>query len=410
MESALEEYTRMEIKSRVLTTLAAAVVVVAACSSSSASTAPSAAPSQAASQAPSQAASQAPSAAPSAAAVDWKTATSAGDGGVDAVCAAGKAEGQLNLIATPDDWANYGQMMKDFNAKTGIGITSAQPDADSQTEIDAAKQLAGTGRQPDIFDLGTVVALAHTDMYAPYQVATWKDIPDANKEATGLWTNNYTGFATIGYDASLGDIQKVADLADPKYKGKVALNGDPLKASAGFNGVVLAALANGGSADNIQPGIDFFKKLAESGNLIPVDPNPGTIAGGTTPIVIDWTYNNGAQIAPLAKAGVTWKVVVPSDAPPVAAFYNSAINKDAAHPAAARCWMEYIFSDAGQNTWLKGFAIPVRVAAMTTAGTLDKDAQAALNPPSTTPVMLTPAQIDAAKAILTTQWKFIAIK
>ena len=70
-------------------------------------------------------------------------------------------------------------------------------------------------------------------------------------------------------------------------------------------------------------------------------------------------------------------VVVPSDAAPVAAYYNSAINKDAAHPAAARCWIEYVFSDAGQNTWLKGFALPVRLAAMQTAGTADKDALAA---------------------------------
>jgi putative spermidine/putrescine transport system substrate-binding protein len=231
-----------------------------------------------------------------------------------------------------------------------------------------------------------------------------------NKEAAGLWTNNYSGFSTIGYDASLGTITKVADLADPKYKGKVALNGDPLKASAGFNGVVLASLANGGSADNIQPGVDFMKKLADMGNLLPVDPNPASIASGQTPIVIDWTYNNGAQIAPLAKTGVTWKVVIPSDAPPVASFYNSSINKDAPHPAAARCWMEYIFSDAGQNTWLKGFAIPVRIAAMQTAGTVDQAAFAALNPPATAPVMLTAAQIDAAKKVLTDQWKFITIK
>jgi len=407
----------MEMKSRVLTTLAAAVVIVAACSGSSATTAPTTAPSTAASMAPSMAPSQSASMAPesmapsaSAAAVDWKTATSAGTGGVDAVCAAGKAEGKLNIIATPDDWANYGQIIKDFSAKYGISIQSDQPDADSQTEIDTAKQLAGTGRQPDVFDLGTVVALAHLDMYAPYQVAAWKDIPDVNKEATGLWVNNYSGFETIGYDSSLGDIQKVADLADPKYKGKVALNGDPLKASAGFNGVVLAAVANGGSADNIQPGIDFMKKLATMGNLLPVDPNPATIASGQTPIVIDWTYNNGAQIDPLSKKGVTWKVVVPSDGPPVAAFYNSTINKDAAHPAAARCWMEYVFSDAGQNAWLKGFAIPVRIAAMQTAGTTDKAAFAALNPPTTAPVMLTPAQIDAAKVLLTAQWKFITIK
>ena len=336
-----------------------AAIVLTACSSTGASSAPASA------GAPSAAAPSAPaaSAAAPSAAVAAKDAKSAADmGGVDAVCAAGKAEGQVNLIATPPDWANYGQMITDFQTKTGIKVQSDQPDVDSQAEINTAQQLAGTGRQPDIFDLGSVVASAHTDMFAPYQVATWADIPAGNKEATGLWTNNYTGFVTIGYDASLGDIQKIADLADPKYKGKVALNGDPLKASAGFNGVVAASLANGGSADDIAPGVDFFKKLAESGNLIPVDPNPATIASGQTPIVIDWTYNNNAQTPVLAPKGVTWKVVVPSDAAPVAAFYNSAINLDAAHPAAARCWMEYVFSDAGQNTWLKGFALPVRLA------------------------------------------------
>ena len=380
----------MKLRSRMITAVAAVTVLVAACGGGGASSAPSAAA--------------------SGASADWKTATSAGAGGMDAVCAAGKAEGTVNLIATPPDWANYGQMIADFTAKTGIKVQSDQPDAGSQDEINAAKQLAGTGRQPDLFDLGTAVALANTDVYAPYQPVTWADIPAANKEATGLWINNYTGFMTIGYDTSLGTIAKVADLADPKYKGKVALNGDPTTAGAGFNGVVLAAVANGGSADNIQPGIDFFKTLADSGNLIPVDPAPATIASGQTPIVIDWSYNNGPQIAALEPKGITWGVVVPSDAAPVAAYYNSAINKDAAHPAAARCWIEYVFSDAGQNTWLKGFAMPVRLAAMQTAGTIDKAALAAINPPTTAPVMLTQAQTDAAKALLAEKWKFITIK
>ena len=340
-----------------------------------------------------------------------KTAKSAADlGGVAGVCAAGKTEGQVNIIATPPDWANYGQMITDFTAKYGIKVQSDQPDVDSAAEIKAATDLAGTGRQPDLFDLTTAVALANLDKLAPYEVATWADILAANKEPTGIWVNNYTGFQSIGYDSSLGDITKVADLADPKYKGKVALNGDPLKAGAAFNGVVLAALANGGSADNIKPGIDFFKKLTDSGNLIPVDPAPATIAAGTTPIVIDWTYNEVPQIAVVKPKGINWKVIVPSDAAPVGAFYNSAINKDAAHPAAARCWMEYVFSDAGQNTWLKGGAIPVRVAAMTTAKTLDQAALAAVNPPATPVVQLTPAQVEAATQVLKDNWKFISIK
>jgi putative spermidine/putrescine transport system substrate-binding protein len=398
-------------RTRILVALAVTAVALSACGGSTATKAPTTAPASVAPASVAPASVAPASVAPaSAAPVDWKTATSAGAGGIDAVCAAGKTEGTVNLIATPPDWANYGQMITDFTAKYGIKVQSDQPDAGSQDEINAATQLAGTGRQPDIFDLGTAVALANTAMYAPYQPATWTDIPAGNKEATGLWINNYTGFMTIGYDASLGTIAKVADLADAKYKGKVALNGDPTKTGAGFNGVVLAALANGGSADNIQPGIDFFKKLSVSGNLLPVDPAPATIASGQTPIVIDWSYNNGPQIAALQPKGITWNVVVPSDAAPIAAFYNEAINKDAGHPAAARCWVEYVFSDAGQNTWLKGFAMPVRLAAMQTAGTTDKAALAAINPPTTAPVMLTSAQTDAAKALLTAQWTFITIK
>jgi len=368
------------MRARVFVALAGMAIVVGACGSSSTST-------------------------------DWKTATSAGTGGVDAVCAAGKTEGTVNLIATPTNWANYGQMITDFTAKYGIKVQSDNPDGNSQDEINAVKQLAGTGRQPDILDLGSVVALANTDLYAPYKVATWANIPDVNKEPTGLWWNNYTGFMTISYDAAkYGPIAKMSDLLDPKYKGKVALNGDPLKASAGLNGVLLAALANGGSADNIAAGVDFFKKLADMGNLVPVDPNSASVASGQTPIVIDWTYNQGGDIDKLKAKGIDWKLAIPTDAAPVAAYYNSAINKDAPHPAAARCWMEYAFSDAGQNTWLKGFALPVRLAAMLTAGTVDKAALAAVNAPPTAPVQFTQAQTDVAKKYLTDNWKFIAIK
>ena len=361
--------------------LVAGTFVLAACSSSGASTAPSAAaPSAAATSAASGAA---PSAGGSAAAAgDPKTATSAADaGGVDAVCAAGKAEGQVNLIATPPDWANYGQMITDFTAKYGIKVQSDQPDVDSAAEITAAKNLAGTGRQPDVFDLDDDRDPGEPAMFAPYKVAAWADIPDANKEATGLWTNNYTGYQSISYDAKLGDITKVADLADPKYKGKIALNGDPLKAGAGFNGVVLAALANGGTADNIAPGVDFFKKLSDSGNLIPVDPNPATIASGQTPIVIDWTYNEGAQTAKLKPQGIDWKVVVPTDSPPVAAYYNTRSTRTRRIPRPPAAGWSTSYTPEGQNTWLKGFAPPVLLPTMVKNSTVDQAALAAIGAP-----------------------------
>ena len=71
--------------------------------------------------------------------------------------------------------------------------------------------------------------------------------------------------------------------------------------------------------------------------------------------------------------------------------------------------MEYVFSDAGQNAFLKGFALPVRLPAMEKAGTVDKAAMAAMNAPATQPVQLTADQLAAATKYLTDNWKFISI-
>ena len=98
---------------------------------------------------------------------------------MDALVKAAEKEGALNVIALPPDWANYGNIIKAFQRQVRqIKINSAQPDAASQDEINAAKSLKGTDRAPDVFDLGQSVALANTAMFAPYKVATWDDIAD----------------------------------------------------------------------------------------------------------------------------------------------------------------------------------------------------------------------------------------
>jgi putative spermidine/putrescine transport system substrate-binding protein len=341
----------------------------------------------------------------SAAAQDAATATSAADfGGMDQLIAAAQAEGALNVIALPPDWANYGKMIEAFSAKYGIEVNSAQPDATSQDEINAAKQLQGQERAPDVFDLGGAVALRNTDLFAPYKVATWDDIPDALKDPNGVWVSDYGGYMSIGYDAgAVPPVTSVADLLKPEYRGRVALNGNPTQAGAAFNGVVMAAVANGGSADDIAPGVEFFRQLKEAGNFLPVDPTPATIASGQTPVVIDWEYTNVAQTDAL-KGQRDWKLVVP-DGAIVGAFYVQAINKDAPHPAAARLWQEFLFSDEGQNIWLQGFARPVRLEAMTAAGTVDQEAAARLPAPEGTPVFLTQEQIAKHQQYLLENWE-----
>jgi len=219
--------------------------------------------------------------------VKASAATSAKDlGGMSGLVAAAKKEGTLNVIALPPDWANYGEVIKGFEAKYGLKVDSAQPDASSADEITAAKNLKGQSKAPDVFDLGGAVASANTDTFAPYKVATFGDVPVALKDANGLWVNDYGGYMSIGYDAGkVPAPTKVEDLLKPAYKGKVALNGDPTKAGAAFSGVVMAAISQGGTADDISKGVAFFTSLNAAGNFLPVDPTGATIESGQTPVV-----------------------------------------------------------------------------------------------------------------------------
>jgi putative spermidine/putrescine transport system substrate-binding protein len=331
-------------------------------------------------------------------------ATSAADlGGMDALVTAAKKEGQLNVIALPPDWANYGAILKAFGDKYGIKVNSAQPDASSQDEINAADQLKGQDKAPDVFDLSAAVAAANVAKFAPYKVSTFADIPADLKDANGTWANDYGGYMSIGYDsAKVPAPATVADLLKPEYKGKVALNGDPTQAGAAFAGVVMAALGSGGSADDVAPGVAFFGKLKKAGNFLPVDPTPATIQSGQTPVVIDWDYLNVAQGVKL-KGKLDWKTVVPANAV-IGGYYVQAISKDAPHPAAARLWEEFLYSDQGQNLWLQGGARPVRADAMQKSGTIDATAFAALPKVEGTPVFQTAEQTTKAKDYLASNW------
>jgi putative spermidine/putrescine transport system substrate-binding protein len=335
----------------------------------------------------------------------WATATdAAAGGGMDALVAEAKKEGALNVIALPPDWANYGAMLDAFKAKYGLTINSANPEGSSQDEINAVQQLGTQDRAPDVLDLGQSFANSNVALFAPYKVATWDSIPAANKEPNGAWVNDYGGYVSIGCNAKLVATcpKTLADLAKPDYKGQVALNGDPTQAASAFAGVWAGALANGGSLQDISPGVKWWGEVAKSGNLLKIDPTPATIQSGQTPIVLDWDYLNVTETEK-NKAAFDWQVNVPSDGL-FAQYYAQAINKNAPHPAAARLWQEFLYSDEGQNLWLAGKARPVRLDAMTQAGTADKALTALLPPVQGEPQFPTQAETDAAQQVVAQTW------
>jgi putative spermidine/putrescine transport system substrate-binding protein len=314
--------------------------------------------------------------------VDFNTVKTAEEaGGMDALVAAAKAEGELNVITLPRDWCNYGEMIDAFSKKYGIKVNSLNPDGGSADEIQAIKDNKDNkGPQaPDVIDIGPAYGPTSKadNLLAPYKVTTWDTIKGTN-DPDGYYFVDYSGVMVFEINSDVvKDLPKTyKDLLDPKYKSKVALAGDPRASNQAAQTVYAAALANGGSLDNIQPGLDFFKELNAAGNLLPLIADSGPIAKGETPITFQWSWNAYANKDNF-KGNPNIEIIYPTDVN-WGGYYYQAISAYAPHPAAARLWEEYLYSDEGQLTWIKGYCAPARLEDLTTRNVVSDDLKAKL--------------------------------
>ena len=324
-----------------------------------------------------------------------------------ALVKAAKKEGHLNTIALPPDWANYAEALHDFPRKFGIGITNDNPDGSSAQENQAISSLKGDSRAPDAVDVGVSFAVqgANTGLYAKYFNLNYKTIPRALKDTRGFWMGDYWGAVSIGYNKTLvkNPPTSFKDLMKPEYKGQVAINGSPLQSNSAVSVVIAAALANGGSLQDVGAGIDYWAGLKKSGNYISVGTTPQTVASGQTPISLDWDYNNLAYVKEFPAAN--WGFTVPTDGV-YGGYYAQAINASAPHPNAARLWEEFLYSDQGQIIWLKGGAHPARFADLVARKVIPQSVLSSL--PSSAIYnkvkFASLGQQSAAKALIASQW------
>jgi putative spermidine/putrescine transport system substrate-binding protein len=342
--------------------------------------------------------------------VDYNTVKSAEEaGGMDALIAAAKAEGELNVITLPRDWCNYGEMIDTFSKKYGIKVNSLNPDGGSADEIQAIKDNKDNkGPQaPDVLDVGPAYGPTSKadNLLAPYKVTTWDTIKGTN-DPDGYYFVDYSGVMVFEVNSDVvKDLPKTyKDLLDPKFKSKVALAGDPRASNQAAQTVYAAALANGGSLDNIQPGLDFFKQLNTAGNLLPLIADSGPIAKGETPITFQWSWNAYANKDNF-KGNPNIEIVYPTDVN-WGGYYYQAISAYAPHPAAARLWEEYLYSDEGQLTWIKGYCAPARLADLNTRKVVSDDLKAKLPDAALLASSVVPNgdQLTKARADIKEQW------
>jgi putative spermidine/putrescine transport system substrate-binding protein len=342
------------------------------------------------------------------AAVNPSKATSAAAfGGMAALVKAAQKEGTLNVITLPADWANYGNIIKDFSKKYGIKVNSENPDGTSADEITAVQTEKGQSRAPDVLDMGTSFAIsaAQEGLLAPYKVQSWSQIPATAKDSNGDWFDDYGGYVAIGCNTTTvtncptSFKQMSTETGAEGYK--IGLNNSPLTSNSALAAVEAAAVASGGSLNNVAPGVTFFANLNKNGAFVNTIADSATAESGTTNVIIWWDYlmaNGGIDVP-------GWKIVIPSDVL-LGEYYTQGINSSAPDPAAARLWEEFLYSPQGQNLWLAGGARPAELAAMTANKTVNTALEAKLPPlPSgQTAQYPTTAQITAAATTVNSTW------
>jgi putative spermidine/putrescine transport system substrate-binding protein len=326
---------------------------------------------------------------------------------MDQLVAAAKAEGTVTTIALPHNWCNYGEVIEGFKSKYGLAVNELNPDAGSGDEVEAIKaNKDNKGPQaPDVIDVGFAFGGSSKadGLIQAYKVSTWDTIPADAKDADGFWYGDYYGVLSfmVNTDVVSNVPQDWADLLKEEYKSQIGVSGDPRTSNQAIQTVFASGLANGGSLDDAQAGLDFFAKLNAAGNLVPAVSNNALVAAGETPIRITWDYLALGGKDEMA-GNPPIEVVIPKSGR-FAGVYVQAISAYAPHPNAAKLWMEWLYSDEGQTLWMKGYCHPIREPDLRARGVVPADLLAKL-PDVSGAVFPTTAQLDAAKTLITGNW------
>ncbi len=322
--------------------------------------------------------------------------------------AAAKKEGSVTTVGLDPTWVNYGEVIDSFQSKYGVTLNDSAPTAVGAQIVQAVVGLEGQDREADFVELSFAFAeqAIAQRLVIPYKVSTWNSVPKNLKDPHGYWIGSYWGATSfISLHSSIKNPPKDwADLRKPEYKGMVALAGDPRQSGQAFAAVLAASIANGGSLNNVGPGIDFFAELKSLGNFVAAPANSGNIAKGATPIALRWDFLNlGTRDSLVSQGGAT--VTIPKSSA-VGAYYCDSVTAYARHTHAARLWMEFMLSDQGQVLLLKGYAHPARYADLVKRKKIPHAIAAAMPPATAYEHVKFPSirQINAASAVLQQQW------
>jgi iron(III) transport system substrate-binding protein len=153
-------------------------------------------------------------------------------------------------------------LLRAYEQQTGVNVSVVYDTEETKSTGLANRLLAEKGNpQADVFwsnEPVRTLVLKQRGVLAPYQSPSADGIPDTFKDPQGSWTGFSARSRVIVYNTRLVKPeeapQSILDLADPRWKGQVAL-ADPRFGSTSFHVAALYVALGDENAD------EFFRKL-----------------------------------------------------------------------------------------------------------------------------------------------------
>lgn len=274
-------------------------------------------------------------------------------------CSFGGSDNIVISYNSPEQWANWGEVLKAFTAETGI---QAPSDDKNSGKVMAALESEKNSPAGDTAYYGITFGMEAQEagLVAPYENSKLAEIPDSLKADDGSWFAVHQGaVAFLVNTEAIGDLevpQCWEDLTKPEYAGLVSWL-DPATAAVGQSVMTAANLALGGDFNNWQPVIDWVNKLKANGPLqLPTETATNQLAQGELPILIDADFN-GYQIAKAQDAPI--EVVLPCEGSLTMPYVMSLV-KNAPHQENAEQFLDFVLSDEAQKLFAESFIRPIR--------------------------------------------------
>jgi putative spermidine/putrescine transport system substrate-binding protein len=280
----------------------------------------------------------------------------------DSALAAEQAQ-ELTTYGMPDDWANYGEVFKNFQAS--LGITDGKHTDTDMTSLEEITKFDAEKANPlaMMADIGLLFGKVATDrgVVPPYLPPTAEQLPEGYKGSTGGWVATFAGVPSfvVNLDA-LGDAEVPMtwqDLLRDDLKGKVGMQDNPMISGTAQTIFLAWTYAEGGDASNLEPGVEFAKKIIQQYH--PARASLELLEKGEIALWMRYDFNSEAAVAQLKEKGINAQTVIPG----VSIYAPSAVmvnRYNTAKKDASQLFMDYVLGDEAATTFAKFGARPIR--------------------------------------------------